>query len=111
MFKYIVESISMGARFAATTFRAFKIIDALLTSFANFQLVVDSILILNCEGARTLPDGSSKFIVASHLEGKNKAELDSHGERQQLQMLTFEGAQTVPNHSYQLIVGYVAIPK
>jgi hypothetical protein len=85
-------------------------------SYSNndFQLVVDSKLILNCEGARTFPDGSSKFIVASHLEGKNNAESDSHGGRQQfpifnispLQMLTFEGAQAAPNHSHQLIVEY-----
>jgi hypothetical protein len=83
-------------------------------SYSNndFQLVVDSKLILNCEGACTFPDGSSKFIVASHLEGKNKAESDTHGGQQQfpifnispLQMLTFEGAQAAPNHSHQLIV-------
>jgi hypothetical protein len=43
-------------------------------SYSNndFQLVVDSKLILNCEGARIFPDGSSKFIVASHLEGRTK---------------------------------------
>ncbi len=35
-FKYIVESISVGARFAQTTFQAFKFIVALLTSFADF---------------------------------------------------------------------------
>jgi hypothetical protein len=85
-------------------------------SYSNndFQLVVDSKLILNCEGACTFPNGLSKFIVASHSEGKNKAESDSHGGRQQfpifnispLQMLTFEGAQAAPNHSHQLIVEY-----
>ncbi len=80
----------------------------------DFQLVVDSKMILNCEGARTFPNGSSKLIVASHLEGKNNAELDSHGGRQQfpifnispLQMLTFEGVQAAPNHSHQLNVEY-----
>jgi hypothetical protein len=85
-------------------------------SYSNndFQLVVDSKLILNCEGARTFPDGLSKFIVTSHLEGKNKAELDSHGGQQRfpifnispLQMLTFEGARAAPNHSHQLTVEY-----
>ena len=86
----------------------------------EFQLFVDSIVILNCEGARAVPitiseganavpaifcDRSSKFIVASHSKGKNKAELDSHGERQKfpifnispLQMLTFEGARAAPS--------------
>jgi hypothetical protein len=50
-------------------------------SYSNndFQLVVDSKLILNCEGACTFPNRSSKFIVASHSEGKNKAESNSHG--------------------------------
>jgi hypothetical protein len=85
-------------------------------SYSNndFQLIVDSKLILSCEEARTFPDGLSKFIVASGLEGKNKAELDSNGGQQQfpifniipLKMLTFEGAQAAPNHSHQLIVEY-----
>jgi hypothetical protein len=39
-FKYIVESISMRARFDPTIFPAFKFIVA-LTSFADFQLVVE----------------------------------------------------------------------
>jgi len=39
-FKYIVESISVGARFDPTIFRAFKFI-VVLTSFANFQLIVE----------------------------------------------------------------------
>ncbi len=50
LFKYIVESISVGARFAPTTFRAFKFIVALLTSFAHFQLVVEFKVIPHSEG-------------------------------------------------------------
>jgi len=76
----------------------------------DFQLILNC----DCDGARTFLGGSSKFIVASHLEGKNKSDSDSHEGRQQfpifninpMQMLIFEGARAAPNNSYQLIVGY-----
>jgi hypothetical protein len=50
LFKYIVELILVGAQFAPTTVRAFKFIVALLTSFANFQLVVEFNVIPHSEG-------------------------------------------------------------
>jgi hypothetical protein len=69
----------------------------------KFQLVVDSIVILNCEGARAVPitvsegakavpaifcDRSSKFIVASNSEGEiSKAELDFFGINDQISLV------------------------
>jgi hypothetical protein len=74
-FKYIVESISVGARFAPTTFRAFKFIVALLTSFADFQLVVE-------------------FNVNPHSEGECNASI-IFGDKAAL--LKSDGAQSAPN--------------
>ena len=69
-FKYIVESISVGARFAPTTFRAFKFIVALLTSFADFQLVVEFNVNPHSEGE----------CNASIIFGDKAAPLKSDGE-------------------------------
>jgi len=88
--QYIVESISVGARFAPTIFRAFKFIVALI-SFADFQLVVEcnaiphsegecnaSIIFgdkatpLKSDGAQSAPNSifndDSKFIVVSSFQ-------------------------------------------
>jgi hypothetical protein len=69
-FNYIVESISVGARFAPTTFRAFKFIVALLTSFSIFQLVVEFNVIPQSEGE----------CNASIIFGDKAAPLKSDGE-------------------------------
>jgi len=56
--RLIVHSDSEGAHTAfscnETTFRAFELI-VVSTSFANFQLIVDLLLIQNCEGACEVP--------------------------------------------------------
>ena len=49
--KFIVESLSEGARFGSTTFQAFALI-VTLTSIVNFQLVVGFYPIQYSEGAR-----------------------------------------------------------
>ena len=67
----------------------------------EFQLFVDSIVILTCEGARAVPiseganavpaifcDRSSKFIVVSNSEGEiSKAELDYFGIHGQISLV------------------------
>jgi hypothetical protein len=93
LFKYIVESISVGARFAPTTFQAFKFIVALLTSFTDFQLIVelnliphsegecnaaiifgDKAALLKSDGAQSAPNSlfndNSKFIIVSSFPTK-----------------------------------------
>jgi hypothetical protein len=75
LFKYIVELFSVGAHFAPTTFRAFKFIVALLTYFADFQLVVE-------------------FNVIPHSEGECNASI-IFGDKAAL--LKSDGAQSAPN--------------
>jgi hypothetical protein len=65
----------MGAQFAPTTFRAFKFIVFLLTSFAAFQLVVE-------------------FNVIPHSEGECNASI-IFGDKAAL--LKSDGAQSAPN--------------
>jgi hypothetical protein len=89
--KFIGKSILEGAQFAPTTLQAFQLIVA-STSIADFQLIVDLFLNLNCEGAcadvasATTCNKSIKFIDVLSSEGDfsvpaNFENTDSEGAR------------------------------
>jgi hypothetical protein len=89
--KFIGKSILGEARFAPTTLQAFKLIVA-STSIADFQLIVDLFLNLNCEGAcadvasATICNKSINFIDVLSSEGDfsvpaNFGNTDSEGAR------------------------------
>ena len=98
----------------------------------KFQLVVDSIVILNCEGARAVPitvfeganavpvifrDRSSKFIVVSNSEGEiSKAESEYFGINGQISLTELivtsmfgRSNQSLLNNDFQLVVRLIPI--
>ena len=80
---FIVQSLSEGARFAPTTFRAFMLI-VNLTSIVNFQLVVEFNLILHSEGARA----PSSVLIVGYRSSKisfhfcNNCRIFSEGDQE-----------------------------
>jgi len=84
--QYIVESISVGARFAPTIFRVFKFIVA-LTYFADFQLVVE-------------------FDVIPHSEGECNASI-IFGDK--ATPLKSDGAQSAPNSIFNNNSKFIAV--